>query len=67
MLRREIARTFEHRITLECLVRASSFVVSTKLVAQVYTHTVEKKRSSAPEHEVVGKGQFFYWFNCVHF
>jgi hypothetical protein len=35
--------------------RASSFVETTKLAAQVYTRTVEKKRSSAPEHKIVRK------------
>jgi len=51
MLRREIARTFEHRITLECLVRASSFVVSTKLVAQQDKFAI-KMSSCANEHSL---------------
>jgi len=51
MLRREIARTFEHRITLESLVRASSFVVSTKLVAQ-QDKFATKMSSCANEHSL---------------
>mgnify|MGYP003484081223 CR=1 FL=1 len=62
MLRREIARTFEHRITLECLVRASSFVVSTKLVAQQDKFAI-KMSSCANEHSLRLFQTIFYMFS----